>query len=103
MSPMGSLFAQYILVIEPARMFDIEISIIVLLIAVMGGVGNVWGPLIGTIILIPLSEYTRVFFGGTGGSVDLIIYGILIMLICIFRPSGLISFFPKNILERKKF
>ena len=54
MSPMGSLFAQYILVIEPARMFDIEISIIVLLIAVMGGVGNVWGPLIGTIILIPL-------------------------------------------------
>ena len=103
MSPMGSLFAQYILVIEPERMFDIEISIIVLLIAVMGGVGNVWGPLIGTIILIPLSEYTRIFFGGTGGSVDLIIYGILIMLICIFRPSGLISFFPKKILERKKF
>ena len=62
MSPMGSLFAQYILVIEPERMFDIEISIIVLLIAVMGGVGNVWGPLIGTIILIPLSEYTREYF-----------------------------------------
>ena len=92
MSPMGSLFAQYILVIEPARMFDIEISIIVLLIAVMGGVGNVWGPLIGTIILIPLSEYTRVFFGGTGGSVDLIIYGILIMLIIFSAGKNLGNF-----------
>ena len=39
---------------------------------------------------------------GTGGAVDLIFYGLILMIICIFRPNGLISFVPKDILERKK-
>ena len=102
MAPMGSLFAQYILIIDPDRVFNIEISIIVLLITVLGGIGNVWGPIMGAAILIPISEYSRIYLGGTGGAVDLILYGLILMLICIFRPEGLISFFPKNILERKK-
>jgi len=101
-APMGSLFAQYILVIDPERMFSFEISIIILLIVVMGGIGNVWGPLLGTIILIPLSEYSRIYFGGTGGSIDLIIYGLLIMIICIFRPAGLISLIPNKLTRKIK-
>ena len=102
MAPMGSLFAQYILIIDPDRVFNIEISIIVLLITVLGGIGNVWGPIIGASILIPISEYSRIYLGGTGGAVDLILYGLILMIICIFRPNGLISLIPKNILERKK-
>ena len=102
MAPMGSLFAQYILIIDPDRVFNIEISIIVLLITVLGGIGNVWGPIIGAAILIPISEYSRIYLGGTGGAVDLIFYGLILMIICIFRPNGLISFIPKDILERKK-
>lgn len=102
MAPMGSLFAQYLLIIDPATVFNIEISIIVLLITVLGGIGNVWGPLIGTAILIPISEYSRIYLGGTGGAVDLIFYGLILMLICVFRPNGLISFIPKNVLERKR-
>ena len=102
MAPMGSLFAQYILIIDPDRVFNIEISIIVLLITVLGGIGNVWGPIIGAGILVPISEYSRIYLGGTGGAVDLILYGLILMIICIFRPNGLISFIPKNILERNK-
>ena len=102
MAPMGSLFAQYILIIDPDRVFNIEISIIVLLITVLGGIGNVWGPIIGASILIPISEYSRIYLGGTGGAVDLILYGLILMIICVFRPNGLISFIPRDILERKK-
>ena len=102
MAPMGSLFAQYILIIDPDRVFNIEISIIVLLITVLGGIGNVWGPIIGASILIPISEYSRIYLGGTGGAVDLILYGLILMIICVFRPNGLISFISKDILERKK-
>ena len=102
MAPMGSLFAQYILIVDPDRMFNLEISILVLLMTVLGGIGNIWGPLIGVAILIPISEYSRIYLGGTGGAVDLIFYGLILMLICIFRPAGLISLFPKHILERKK-
>jgi branched-chain amino acid transport system permease protein len=102
MAPMGSMFAQYILIVDPDRVFNFDISIFVLLITVLGGIGSVWGPLIGTIILIPITEYSRIYLGGTGGAVDLIFYGIILMLICVFRPSGLISLFPTHILERKK-
>ena len=102
MAPMGILFAQYILIIDPDRVFNIEISIIVLLITVLGGIGNVWGPIIGASILIPISEYSRIYLGGTGGAVDLILYGLILMIICVFRPNGLISFIPRDILERKK-
>ena len=102
MAPMGSLFAQYILIVDPDRMFNFEISIIALLISVLGGIGYVWGPLVGTIILIPLAEYARIFFGGTGGAVDLMVYGIVLMIICIFKPSGIISLLPNHILHREK-
>ena len=102
MAPMGSLFAQYILIVDPDRMFNFEISIIALLISVLGGIGYVWGPLVGTIILIPLAEYARIFFGGTGGAVDLMVYGIVLMIICVFKPSGIISLLPNHILYREK-
>ena len=59
--------------------------------AVMGGAGTLWGPIIGAAVLVPLSELTRVYFGGTGGTLDLMIYGALIVLICIFKPEGLVG------------
>ncbi len=102
MAPMGSLFAQYILIVDPDRMFNLEISILVLLMTVLGGIGTIWGPLLGVAILIPISEYSRIYFGGTGGAVDLILYGLILMLICVFRPAGLISLFPKHVLERER-
>ncbi len=102
MAPMGSLFAQYILIVDPERMFNLEISILVLLMTVLGGIGTIWGPLLGVAILIPISEYSRIYLGGTGGAEDLILYGLILMLICIFRPAGLISLFPKHVLERER-
>jgi len=102
MSPMGTLFAQYILIVDPDRMFNLEISIMVLLMTVLGGIGNIWGPLLGVAILIPIAEYSRIYLGGTGGAVDLIFYGLILMLICVFRPDGLISLLPKHLIERKR-
>ncbi len=67
------------------------LSIIVCLIATLGGVGTVWGPVIGAFILIPISEFTRIQFGGGGKGTDLIIYGFLIMVISIYQPFGVIG------------
>ena len=91
MAMAGTFHAQYVLQVDPEVDFHLNISIIVLLMAVMGGVGTLWGPLIGAAVLIPLSEITRIYLGGTGGAVDLIIYGALIVLICLFKPEGLIG------------
>jgi len=87
----GSFYAQYILFIDPDSVFPLMLSIIVCLIATLGGVGTVWGPVIGAFILIPISEFTRIQFGGGGKGTDLIIYGFLIMVISIYQPFGVIG------------
>jgi branched-chain amino acid transport system permease protein len=87
----GTFYAQYVLFIDPESVFPLSLSILICLVAVLGGVGTLWGPFLGACILIPLSEATRVYFGGTGKAVDLMIYGGLIVLVAVFQPGGLVA------------
>ena len=91
----GTFYAQYVLFIDPESVFPLSLSILVCLVAVLGGVGSLWGPLVGAAILIPLSEGARVWFGGTGKAVDLMIYGGLIVLVAVFQPAGLVGLFRR--------
>jgi branched-chain amino acid transport system permease protein len=84
-----------VLFIDPESVFPLILSILICLVAVLGGVGTLWGPLLGALILIPLSEATRVYFGGTGKAVDLMIYGGLIVLVAVFQPAGLAGLFAR--------
>ncbi len=96
----GTQFAQYVLVIDPETVFPLTLSILVVLFTMLGGIGTMWGPIIGAAILFPLSELTRVYFGGTGSAVDLVIYGALIVLIAVLSPQGLIGLFRRLLPER---
>jgi branched-chain amino acid transport system permease protein len=87
----GTFWAQYVLFIDPESVFPLSLSILICLVAVLGGVGSLWGPLLGAAVLVPLSEGTRVFLGGTGKALDLVIYGALIMVIAAFQPAGLMG------------
>ena len=87
----GSFYAQYVLYLDPDSVFPLALSILVCLLAVVGGVGTLWGPLVGTALMIPLSEFTRIKFGGTGSGVDLIIYGALLTSVAVFQPTGLVG------------
>lgn len=91
----GSFYAQYILHIEPATVLSLDISIKIVLVTVLGGAGTLWGPLLGSAILIPLSEYTRIWLGGTGKGIDLIVLGALIVAICILEPKGIVGLFGR--------
>lgn len=102
MSVAGTFYAQYVLVLDPERLFSLDISVIVLLMTVLGGSGTLWGPALGAAILVPLSEYSRIWFGGTGRTVDLIVYGILIVLICMYRPRGLLSLIEERLRRRSE-
>lgn len=86
----GAIFAQYVGYIDPDSVLAGSLSILIALPAVLGGVGTLWGPLLGAAVLIPVSELTRSYIGGAGG-VDLMIYGGLIMLVALARPAGLVS------------
>ncbi len=85
----GTFYAQYILFIDPASTMALDLSILISLVAVLGGAGSFWGPLLGAFILIPINELTRSFLGGGGRAYNLIIYGALIMAIAIWQPGGL--------------
>jgi branched-chain amino acid transport system permease protein len=87
----GSFYAQYVLYMDPDSVFPLSLSILVCLLTVVGGVGTVWGPLVGAALMIPLSEWTRIQFGGTGSGVDLIIYGALLTIVAVFQPTGLVG------------
>jgi branched-chain amino acid transport system permease protein len=90
----GSFYAQFVSYIDPESVMGFQFSLLMALPAVVGGIGTLWGPLLGAVILIPLTELTRSYIGGSGRGVDLIVYGTLIVLISLARPQGLIGLFP---------
>jgi branched-chain amino acid transport system permease protein len=87
----GTFYAQYVLFIDPESVFPLSLSILICLIAVLGGVGTLWGPLVGAAVLVPLGEVTRIYLGGTGKALDLVIYGALIMVVSVMQPAGLVG------------
>ena len=97
----GSLYGQFMLYIDPSMLMTLQISMMIVLVAVMGGVGTINGPIIGSIVLTFISEFTRVNLGKYGG-IDMIVYGILVILIVLFLPGGILSLFkqkPKKLTE----
>jgi branched-chain amino acid transport system permease protein len=87
----GTFYAQYVLFIDPESVLPLSLSILICLVAVLGGVGTLWGPLLGAAVLIPLGEVTRIYLGGTGKALDLVIYGALIMVVSVVQPAGLVG------------
>jgi branched-chain amino acid transport system permease protein len=101
----GVFYAQYVLFIDPASVLAVSLSVIIALIPIFGGVATVSGPIIGAAVLVPISEYSRVWFSGSGRNVDLLIYGFLIMAIAVYRPNGVVSIFSASTLRewRRRF
>ncbi|WP_061020243.1 branched-chain amino acid ABC transporter permease [Bradyrhizobium sp. CCH5-F6] len=92
----GSFYAQFVSYIDPESVMGFQFSLLMALPAVLGGIGTLWGPVLGAAILIPLTELTRFKFGGSGRGVDLIVYGTLIVLISLALPRGLLSLFSRS-------
>ena len=84
----GTFYAQYILYIDPDSVMILPISVQIVLVAMLGGAGTVLGPVVGSAVLVPLSEYSRAWLGYKGTGMDMIIYGTLITLISMYRPEG---------------
>lgn len=96
----GAFYVQYYLFIDPDLAFGSSVSIQAILPAVIGGVGTIWGPVIGAAVLGPLTDLTATllrnppeflsFLAGRGG-LDVIIYGILLIVIILVLPQGIYS------------
>lgn len=93
-SIVGSIYAFFLAYIDPASVSAMDLATKIGTMAIVGGAGTLFGPVIGAAILIPLSEVANILLGSTGSG--MLLYGLILILIIIFRPAGVISFFYDN-------
>ncbi|HOE32897.1 MAG TPA: branched-chain amino acid ABC transporter permease [Smithella sp.] len=81
----GSLYAHVMTFIAPAS-FGFNFSVELLTMIVIGGLGSVYGSFLGAVILTMMPEFLRVF-----QDLDIVIYGLMLILMTMYMPGGLIS------------
>jgi len=84
----GTFYAQYILFLHPDSVMSLNFSIEIALPAIIGGMGTIWGPIVGSVMLTPVSELIRSILGGSYAGVYLIIHGSILILVVIYFPNG---------------
>jgi branched-chain amino acid transport system permease protein len=87
----GAFYAQYNLRVDPPMVMSLDVAMTFLLITILGGSGTLFGPFIGAMVLIPLQEYSRVMWGGLGGGIDLIVFGLIIIVVTVKQPQGVMG------------
>lgn len=87
----GSFYASYMSIVAPDPVFGVEVSMECVLVVIIGGIGTLWGPVIGSLIYIILTELVSSFFG----EFHLFIHGALLMAFIMFLPYGAIGGFDR--------
>ncbi len=87
----GSFFAQYFTYINPRNVFGETPAVQILLFAIIGGLGTVWGPAVGALALVPIAELARSRLGGSFAGAHLLLYGAVLMLVMLFMPNGIVG------------
>ena len=89
----GTFYANYIFYIKPETVMGMGLSIEIILAPIIGGVGTVLGPILGSFILTPLGEVARAYLSSRGlEGLHLIIYGVLAILVVLFMRRGVIVY-----------
>jgi len=90
----GVLYAFWALSVFPEQALELNWSTLPIMATGVGGIGRLWGSVLGAIILIPIAQIMSTMLSTeplAGRGVDLIVYGLIIVLIAAFRPTGLLS------------
>jgi branched-chain amino acid transport system permease protein len=86
----GAFYVQVFQYIDPGLAFGPSTSVEALVAAIVGGMGTLWGPVLGAAVLHLLAEVTRNLFGQLPG-VNMVVYGSVLVLIVLFVPRGLVG------------
>ena len=87
----GTFYTQYIYFIDPGTAFNFSISIEAALVSIVGGIGTLWGPVIGTLLLETTSALLQSWLSNSGG-VQLTVYSLILMAVILWRPTGIMGF-----------
>jgi len=105
----GVFYTQFYLFIDPELGFGAYRSIEAILIPVVGGIGTIWGPIVGSVLLAPLNDITAAilrnpppfleFLEGRTG-LDVMLYAVLIIVVILFLPKGVFGTIKEKVTRR---
>ncbi|MBM3531331.1 MAG: branched-chain amino acid ABC transporter ATP-binding protein/permease [Alphaproteobacteria bacterium] len=86
----GGLYAVVLLVVTPPSVFGLLTSAQALIVTLFGGVATVWGPVVGSAILIPLAEILHAELGDKLPGIQGVVYGAAIVMVILLAPEGVV-------------
>jgi branched-chain amino acid transport system permease protein len=119
----GAFYALYVRFIDPTTVLPLDLSVQIVLIAIIGGIGTIYGPVVGALVLVPLSEVLRsnvvaqalinsglvredsgmgVFLKEHLAHAHVLIYGILVVVVILFMPDGVLGFARKLVTRKAR-
>jgi branched-chain amino acid transport system permease protein len=119
----GSFYGIYVGFVDPPTVLGLDVSVQIMLICIIGGMGTLWGPVLGSLVLVPLSEALRsnmitdllvkvgivaadskagLFLKENLSHAHVLLYGILVVLVILFMPEGLMGFVRKLAARRQR-
>lgn len=89
---LGTLYAQFQFFFDPDTVFGVAtISVKMALIAILGGVGTLIGPLLGAAFIIPMEELANSYFGSSVAGLSQFAYGVILIVVILLNPRGLVA------------
>jgi branched-chain amino acid transport system permease protein len=85
----GGVYGYFLTFVDPRGMFDILLSVQIVLAAMLGGRGTLWGPVLGAAVIEPLNEVVNRYFGSQQG-LRLLAFGVLLGAVVVVMPKGII-------------
>ncbi|MCG2593749.1 branched-chain amino acid ABC transporter permease [Ramlibacter sp. XY19] len=86
----GAFYVQVFQYLDPGIAYGAHTSVEALVAAIVGGLGTLWGPVLGAVALHILGDLTRNLFGALPG-INMVIYGVVLVVIVMFAPRGLLG------------
>jgi ABC-type branched-subunit amino acid transport system ATPase component/ABC-type branched-subunit amino acid transport system permease subunit len=96
----GAIYGYYLAFVDPLGMFNILLSVQILISMLLGGRGTLYGPVLGAFIIEPVNEWSNNNLGG--GNARLIVFGGLMALVIMFLPRGVIPTLRDRLESRRK-
>jgi branched-chain amino acid transport system permease protein len=91
----GQIYAYTVAYIDPDGVASINLSVEIAIVVIVGGIGKLWGPVLGSAVVILLTELTNIYLGAMRSGASLVLYGLLLIVVILMRPDGLISLFDR--------
>lgn len=94
-SVIGSYYAVYIRAVQPT-IFSFDVTMKIMILVFVGGIGNISGPILGAFTVIIADELIRGWLGGQFSGLPGIVYGLVLVVMIMYKPGGLSSIFSRD-------